>query len=220
MSTSKKGESKEKAKSNRPKKYKSHIRDKDGLTPLQKKFCHEYLVDFHCTNAAIRAGCKPGGASQTANKFMESKPVQAYLQRHGRGLMKKIDVQTEDLLRELSIIGFSDIRNYFDEKMNAIPLHELDRKITSAIESVKVRHSTFRTGRTTEERITTEFKLHSKLDAIEKLGRYLGMFEKDNKQKQPINAIQINRSIITSIHSTGQEAMQDDSTATDPNTDA
>jgi len=34
------------------------------------------------------------------------------------------------------------------------------------------------------KRVTTKYKLYAKLDAIEKLAKHLGFYEKDNRQKE------------------------------------
>ena len=49
------------------------------LTPRQRRFIEEYMVDLNGTQAAIRAGYAPGGARQHASRLLAQAPVQAAL---------------------------------------------------------------------------------------------------------------------------------------------
>lgn len=50
-----------------------------ALTPKQKRFCEEYLIDLNATQAAIRAGYSPKTAEQTASRLLRNVKVQEYI---------------------------------------------------------------------------------------------------------------------------------------------
>lgn len=52
--------------------------DKKELTPKQKLFAREWIVDFNGTRAAIRAGYSEKTAAQTASRLMKLPEVRAY----------------------------------------------------------------------------------------------------------------------------------------------
>ena len=54
------------------------------LTPKQKLFCKEYLIDFNATQAAIRAGYSENGAASTAVHLLKNPKIQKAV-AEGRG---------------------------------------------------------------------------------------------------------------------------------------
>lgn len=50
-----------------------------ALTPRQRGFCKEYIIDFNGTAAAIRAGYAPRNADKQAHLLMMNKGIQTYI---------------------------------------------------------------------------------------------------------------------------------------------
>lgn len=91
------------------------------------------------------------------------------------------EVTTERVIREIARIGFFDIRKLLNPDGTPRPLHELDDDTAAAIAGLEVA----RVGNAIiGEGEVLKFKIADKNSALEKLGRYLGAFEQDNKQKQ------------------------------------
>ena len=57
-----------------------------ALTPKQKRFCEEYLIDLNATQAAIRAGYSLKTAEQTASRLLRNVKVQEYIAKRQKGL--------------------------------------------------------------------------------------------------------------------------------------
>jgi len=49
------------------------------LTPKQKRFCEEYVIDFNGTQAAIRAGYSKKTAAAIANEILAKPEITEYL---------------------------------------------------------------------------------------------------------------------------------------------
>ena len=81
------------------------------------------------------------------------------------------EVTTERLVRSMACIAFSDIRKLFDADGKLKSLADLDDDTAAAIASYKVKDG------------GVEVKLWDKGAAQEKLAKFLGMYEKDNRQK-------------------------------------
>ena len=81
-------------------------------------------------------------------------------------------VTRERLLREIGRLAFCDPRKLTNEDGTFKPLHELDDDTAAAISSIEV-----------DEYGKVKYKMLDKGPAQEKLAKYLGLYEKDNRQR-------------------------------------
>lgn len=82
-----------------------------------------------------------------------------------------------ETLKELAALVFNDPATAFDEANDVLPIRDMPRSTRAAIAAVKQR-------RTLRGDLVTEVKFWDKNAALDKLMRHLGMFERDNAQKQ------------------------------------
>lgn len=152
----------------------------DKLNERQKLFCEEYIVDLNATKAAIRAGYSKDTARSIGSENLSKPDIQDYISELQEALSEKVKVKQEHVLEELIKIGFADIKNYYQPgTLSLKALSELDNKLSAAISQIKVTEFEGEFGTKT----TVEFKLHPKLDALEKIAKHLGFYLEDNKQK-------------------------------------
>jgi phage terminase small subunit len=90
-------------------------------------------------------------------------------------------IEVKDWLRQEVRLAFSDIRRLFDDAGNLKPIKELDDDTAAAVESIKVRREHRPSKEFVDEVI--EVRLARKTTPLEHMGRYLGVFAKDNAQK-------------------------------------
>ena len=130
----------------------------EKLTEKQMKFCEEYLVDLNATQAAIRAGYSEDSAKQIAYENLTKPYLVEYLEARQKQLREKTQITQEWVVNRLKEIS--------DRCMQAEPVLK------------------FIGGEYVE---SGEFKFDSSgaNKATELLGRHIGIFEKDNKQKTP-----------------------------------
>ena len=143
------------------------------LTSKQERFCQEYVTDLNATQAAIRAGHVPNSAARAGWRYLNEQAVKQYLEMHRRSLRKKMKITEEDVLQELSYIAFSNVKNYMRNGNLTRDLSEIDPAELACIASIKVTETT--KGGLGQS--VAEVKLHSKLGALEKLARHLGLFQ-------------------------------------------
>jgi len=153
------------------------------LTPKQKKFCNEYLLDLNATQAAIRAGYSKKSAAIQGCENLTKPNIQNKIKENRERVQKNTDITPESVVRELAKIGFANIKGVFDDNNEIVDISKLPDDITAAIESIQsdIRHDSGDSDGYTEK---VKVKFHSKLHALTDLGKHLGIFEKDNKQKQ------------------------------------
>ncbi len=95
-----------------------------GLNPKQTRFVAEYLIDLNATQAYIRAGYSPGGASQAAEKLLRNAEVQAAVAKGQAKVAGKLEITAEKVLadlEELRLLALSD--KAYGPAAKAIELH-------------------------------------------------------------------------------------------------
>jgi phage terminase small subunit len=158
-------------------KNKPITKGKDQMNLRQKKFCHEYLVDFNGTNAAIRAGYSKKSANQIAVENLMKPTIRAYIDKVTRIQFMNADLKTEDILRELKSLAFTDIKDYlsYDEAGNITFKHS---------DEVNGRGISEITRTEGKEGVNFKFKLIDKLKPLEILAKYVGLLIEKTEEKK------------------------------------
>ena len=78
------------------------------MTPKQQRFVREYLTDFNGTQAVIRAGYSPRGASVQAVRLLGNAKVQAEIERLSKEKDDELGLSKDRILHKLAQIAFSD----------------------------------------------------------------------------------------------------------------
>ena len=141
------------------------------LTPKQDLFVMEYVVDLNGKQAAIRAGYSARTAEVQASRLLSHVKVQEAVQRAQESLLARVAVTQEDVIRELAQIAFSDMGSYAKWGPDGIDLKESDKLPEGATRVVAEVSQTV-----TKDGGSVKFRLHNKLEALEKLGKHLGLF--------------------------------------------
>lgn len=80
------------------------------LTPKQRRFVDEYLVDLNAAHAAIRAGYSANGAKVAGHRLLTHPAIRDALRETQRGTSERTGVTLDRIVSELAKIGFADIR--------------------------------------------------------------------------------------------------------------
>jgi len=142
------------------------------LSPKQKRFVDEYLLDMNASAAAIRAGYSARSAEHHGY-FLTTRPnVAAVIEQRLAARRQRMAVTTERVIRELARIAFADIgriMTWSGEELIATPsalLAEDDRAAIAEIAVVKRKNGD----------VAARVVLHDKERALEALCRFLGLF--------------------------------------------
>ncbi len=140
------------------------------LNAKQERFCHEYLVDFNGTQAAIRSGYSVKTATAIARENLTKPHIQKRIRQLSNRVLDRVDVKVEDVLSRLIKVAFADIKFFikWDETGNVtfFPSDNVDGELISGF-----------TSSDTLNGKRFHFKLHDKLKALEMLGKYLNIFK-------------------------------------------
>lgn len=92
------------------------------LTEKQKRFCEEYLIDLNATQAAVRAGYSAKTASRIAIELLNKTHVSEYLAKLMRDRSENTKITSEQVIKELEKVAFSDAEITGKEKIKALEL--------------------------------------------------------------------------------------------------
>lgn len=146
------------------------------LTPKQRAFVEQYLIDLNATAAYKRAGFKSKGHSAEANaaKLLKNSRVAAAIEVAMKARSERTLIGADNVLRELARIAFFDIGNALTPEGALKPLDQMDEDTRRAIAGFEVA-SLFEEGEHTG--FVKKVKIADKLRALELLGKHLGLFE-------------------------------------------
>jgi phage terminase small subunit len=154
---------------------------------LKRKIFAEAFVTNggNATHAAIAAGYAPQSAGVTGSRLLREANVQAAVREAEERALGKARLSTERVLRELERAIFADPRKLYDERGRLKPIQSLDEDTAAAIASLDMDEIV--TGRGPRRRgigRTTKVRFVDKLVAIDRAMKYLGLFERDNRQRE------------------------------------
>lgn len=163
-----------------------------GLTPKQRLFVAEYLVDLNATQAAIRAGYAEKSARITASKMLTKANIQAAISEAFDKRIKRTEVTADRVVEELARLGFSDMRQFTKWGPGGVVLsrsEELDEDAARCV--AEVSQTVSDTGG------SIKFKLHDKKGSLELLGKHLKLFteriEHSGSDGDPIEVVWMDR---------------------------
>lgn len=154
------------------------------LTPKQARFVQEYLVDLNATQAAIRSGYSAKTAKSIGQENLTKPDIVSAIETAQNKRAESVGITAERVLRELALIGFSNMLDYIQPSEDGgafVDLSALTREQAAAIGEVTVDTYQERKpdGKDGETRTVKKikFKLADKRAALVDVGRHLGMFK-------------------------------------------
>jgi phage terminase small subunit len=159
------------------------------LTEKRAAFCQEYTIDFNGSAAAIRAGYAKKSARVAASRMLDDKEVQECIAGIIEARNKKIELSAQSVIDELQVIAFSKTTDFVKVKDIIVGRGKRRKKIRAAYieltDDIDERKQKA-IAEISQTKDGIRLKQHDKVRALELLGKHLGVFEKDNKQKTPI----------------------------------
>lgn len=165
-------------------------RDADGLVPMQRLFCKEFMVDLNAAQAAIRAGYSPKTAKEMGYENLTKPHIMAVIDR---AMAEHAGITRTRLIQELGAMAFSDIRKvvHWDQETE-LAGGEFGDDLDDNPDVVKVIKSrvTVLPGATMDPMVAAtvaeisqgekgqlKVKMHDKVAAIDKLARAMGLYQ-------------------------------------------
>ncbi len=137
------------------------------MTPRQRRFVEEYLVDLNAAQATKRAGYAYGSAW----RVMRNPEVVAGIEKAQAARAERTRVTADKVVEELAKVAFGDPRRLFSWGPDGVILRE-SSELTEAEAAIVSEISETRTAAGGSRKI----KLRCKLTALNALGKHLGLF--------------------------------------------
>jgi phage terminase small subunit len=150
------------------------------LNERQLRFARAYTLEANATKAAIAAGYSKKTAYSQGQRLLKNVEVKGWIESKLAEQAEKYEVTLDRITRELALVAFANMQDYTTVveagKHLDLDLSDLTRDQFAAIQEIAV-DTTGGTGDGKRRRVLrTRFKLGSKVQALEQLGRSLQMF--------------------------------------------
>ena len=152
------------------------------LTPKQKTFIQEYLIDMNATQAAIRAGYSKKTAYRTGADNLKKPQIQEAIRKAMQKRQARTEITQDMVVNELAKIGFANIGDYVSftgEGDPFVDLSEMTEAQSAALSEIMVDDYMDGRGEDAREIKRVKIKLCDKKGALVDLGKHLGMFRGD-----------------------------------------
>lgn len=147
------------------------------ITPRQKRFCDQYLIDLNGTQAAIRAGYSKKTAKEQAVRLLSNVNLRDYIDKRMKDREIRTEITQDRVLQEYAKIAFVDVRKLFDDKNALKQIDMVDDETAGAIAGIETLDEFSGCGdQRTKIGVTNKIKLIDKKGALDSLAKHLGMF--------------------------------------------
>ena len=165
-----------------------------ALTPKQKRFVAEYLIDLNATAAARRAGYSAKTADRIGPELLGKTCVSEAIQQAIQEREKRTEITQDMVLRETAKLAFFDIRKMFDKNGKPLDISKLDDDTAAALVGLDVQDIADKDGDYVG--YVKKYKMADKVKALELLGKHFGTWEpKDDGPKDETEEDGLSRSL-------------------------
>jgi phage terminase small subunit len=175
------------------------------LTPKERLFVKEYLIDLNASAACRRAGFQTKRPNEYAATLLTKPNISAALTFELAEREKRTEITGDMVIKELALIGFQNVQQLYDDEGQFIPIHKLPEQVARTVAGVE-----FTEG---EERLT-KVKTWDKKGALEQLGRHFKLFtdvsESTNTNTVSLTDTETAAKILSLIETLTQRAAKDD----------
>ena len=143
-----------------------------------EKFCHEYVKDLNGQRAAEAAGFKKESARARASQLLTKQNIQNRIARLQEDRCRAADISAERVLREIALLGFSNMDDYVDivGDKRVLNTAKPTRDQMAAVQEI-TEDTTGGDGDGERKLVLrTRFKLVSKVESLKLLGQHLKLF--------------------------------------------
>lgn len=154
----------------------------------------------------MRAGYAKGSARQTAVDLLGNDRISARIHELMMRRAERQEISQDEVIQELRIIGLSNVEDYIIDDAGAVQAAEGARPgAMRAVSSIRRRVTTTKDGVRT---VDTEVRLWSKTEALQSLGRHLGLFNDKLHITGSINVSELSLAELELL-STGEATVAD-----------
>lgn len=158
------------------------------LTPKQKRFVDEYLVDLNAKKAAIRSGYSERTAKAIGFENLTKPVIQKYLSERQKARSSRTEITQDRVLEEFAKLAFYQPKDFFDDDGGILSINKIPDDVAACISGLDI--SNRKIGDEDYETIK-KIKLSDKKSALDSLAKHLGMFSEDSRKSDTPTTINI-----------------------------
>lgn len=169
--------------------------DLDKLSDKMRMFVAEYPVDFNAQRAAIDAGYSKKTANVKGCQLLKDPRIQRALGKAQRLRIERLELDADELMRQIQMLGTRDGRQLFDKKgimvlnhqvidgvVQGTTIHDLPEQITAAMDGVEQEvERTIHEDGTIVEVVKTKLKLVGKQGILDMAAKVLGAYAPEKR---------------------------------------
>ncbi|MEA4831583.1 MAG: terminase small subunit [Oscillospiraceae bacterium] len=161
-----------------------------ALTPKQKLFVQEYLIDLNATQAAIRAGYSQQRASEIGYQQLQKTTVQDAIDKAMHKREQRTEITQDKVLSELAKVAFSNGSDFakvttqkrkkrlWDDEAQEYVEKEVEEQFVELFDTDKLPlEKKAAISGIKEGKYGIEVNSCDKVRALELIGKHLGMFK-------------------------------------------
>jgi len=122
---------------------------------------------------------KPESINRKAYELFEGVNIRSRVEELQKEIAWRNELSIDSIIQELKRIILFNPKDLFNEEGNLKNVSDLPNEVAAAISSIDV--TEIYSGGNLKR--ANRIKFYNKLDALEKLAKHLGFYEKDNKQQ-------------------------------------
>src|SRR5690348_5094416 len=151
-------------------------RSKARMTPRQRRFVSEYLIDLNATQAAIRAGYSKRRATSTGWDLLHKRPeIAAAISEAMLAREKRTLITADRVVQQFARIAFADIRQFAEAGEDGLKVKSL-AALSDDLAAAVVELSANDKG--------VRLRLQNRIEALNALARHLGLFDKNQNREE------------------------------------
>lgn len=143
-----------------------------ALTAKNARFCEEWIIDMNATQAAIRAGYSEDSAGSIGSELLQKPEVRARIEILRGMASERAMVSAEYVLKNLQEVSERCL-----QKAPVLKWDYVEKAMVPVLDE--------------DGNAVYQFDSNGANKALELLGKHLGIFEADNKQKQAIITVNV-----------------------------
>lgn len=163
-----------------------------ALPPRRRRFVEAYLLEPNAKRAAISAGLAEASAEQTGSRMLRNDQVSAALALAAGERSARVEVQADDVLRELKTFSHANPAEAFDDRGRLLHISKMPHDLQLAIQSFEWGG----TGTSAQPGGLTKVKFWPKHRGLEMLGRHIRLFGEE-APSSVTNVFQVNNTQMT-----------------------
>jgi phage terminase small subunit len=142
------------------------------LSPKQRRFVDEYLIDLNASAAALRAGYSAKSSRDIGQQLIAKTHITAAITVAQAERAARVHLSQDAVLREIALLAHSDILDYTIDDHGDLQVREgLPRRVTRAVASLKKKITHTEAGMMYE----TEVRLWNKPASLKLAADHLGL---------------------------------------------